>query len=507
VPVTVQWQVSTDGGGSFSDVAGATSDTLTVPSTTTGQSGNHYRAVFTNPGGTATTTAATLTVTPLAPVVTTDPADQTVIESATATFTAAATSSVPETVQWQVSTDGGATFSDLAGATSDTLTVASTTVGQSGDQYRAVFTNPGGTATTTAAVLTVTPLAPVVTTNPADLTVGEGATATFTAAASSSVPETVQWQVSTDGGATFSDVPGATSDTLTVPATTLGESGNQYRAVFTNPGGTATTTAATLTVTPAAPVVTTNPTDQAVVEGATATFTAAATSSVPETVQWQVSTDGGTTWSDLPGATTATLTIPPTVAAESGNQYRAVFTNPGGSATSTAATLTVTPLPPVVTTNPVDQTVTEGATATFTAAATSSVPTTVQWQVSTDGGATWTDVAGGTLSPFAGPTAFAALADPTSTLSVPLAALAQSGNQYRAVFTNAGGSVTTTAATLTVTPQQAPPPGAGGETPNPGGLAGTGSDVPGDGITALTFLLFFAGITLLVAGRRRKRAN
>src|SRR5947208_9036090 len=50
--------------------------------------------------------------------------------------------------------------------------------------------------------------------------------------------------------------------------------------------------------------------------------------------------------------------------------YRAVFTNSAGTATTTAATLTVNPAPvaPSVTTNPADQTLTAGATATFSAA-------------------------------------------------------------------------------------------------------------------------------------------
>src|SRR5207302_1285862 len=70
---------------------------------------------------------------------------------------------------------------------------------------------------------------------------------------------TVQWQVSTNGGTIWSDISGATSTTLTVTAPTVAQSGNKYRAVFTNSCGgtsTATTTAATLTVNPAAVTVT-----------------------------------------------------------------------------------------------------------------------------------------------------------------------------------------------------------------------------------------------------------
>jgi hypothetical protein len=89
--------------------------------------------------------------------------------------------------------------------------------------------------------------APSITANPNDQSVPAGAQATFTAAASGIAPPTVQWQVSSDGGKIFTYVPGATSMTLTFKAT-VGETGDQYRAVFTNELGEVSTTAATLTV-------------------------------------------------------------------------------------------------------------------------------------------------------------------------------------------------------------------------------------------------------------------
>jgi large repetitive protein len=62
----------------------------------------------------------------------------------------------------------------------------------------------------------------------------------------------VQWQVSSDHGATFHDIAGATSVAYSGTAS-LADSTKQFRAVFTNPTGTATTNAATLTVAPVVP--------------------------------------------------------------------------------------------------------------------------------------------------------------------------------------------------------------------------------------------------------------
>jgi hypothetical protein len=62
-------------------------------------------------------------------------------------------------------------------------------------------------------------------------------------------------------------------------------------------------------------------------------------------VQWQQSTDGGSTWSDISGATSTTYTTTNVLASDNGDRFRAVFTNVAGSATTNPATLSVTPPP------------------------------------------------------------------------------------------------------------------------------------------------------------------
>jgi hypothetical protein len=187
-----------------------------------------------------------------APVVTLDPTDQTVTAGQTATFTAAASGDPAPAVQWQVSTNGGFSFSNISGATGTTLTLTNVQTFQNGYQYQAVFTNSAGSATTSAATLTVNAaaVAPTITLNPTSQTVMAGQTVTFTALATGSPVPGVQWQVSTNGGSTFSNISGATGTTLTLPNVTTGMNGDKYRAVFSNGvGSPATTSAATLGVT------------------------------------------------------------------------------------------------------------------------------------------------------------------------------------------------------------------------------------------------------------------
>lgn len=185
------------------------------------------------------------------------------------------------------------------------------------------------------------------------------------------------------------------------------------------------------------PQITTQPGPQTVCAGVTVSFSAAASGTPLPTVQWQVSSDSGVTWQDLSGETSTTLLIA-TTSADNGKQYRAVFTNTAGNATTDAVTLTVNSVP-AITTQPTPQTVNAGQGVSFSAAASGAPVPTVQWQVSSDQGVTWQDLANATLA--------------TLTFS---AQNADNGKQYRAVFANSCGSATTTAAALTVNRSPAP---------------------------------------------------
>jgi hypothetical protein len=91
----------------------------------------------------------------VAPFILTQPISQTLKAGQTVSLRAAAGGIPAPTVQWQVSTNGGVSFSDIAGANSPTLVLVPTLVSQTGSQYRAVFTNAAGTAASNAASLTV----------------------------------------------------------------------------------------------------------------------------------------------------------------------------------------------------------------------------------------------------------------------------------------------------------------------------------------------------------------
>src|SRR6202035_1573773 len=108
------------------------------------------------------------------------------------------------------------------------------------------------------------------------------------------------------------------------------------------------------------------------------------------------STNGGTTWSNVTsGGTTAALKLTGLTAAQDQWQYRAQLTNPLGTYTTGAATLTVQ-FAPVVTKQPVSQTVAAGTQVTFTAASSADPAAGVQWLVSTNKGVTFSAITGAT---------------------------------------------------------------------------------------------------------------
>lgn len=179
------------------------------------------------------------------------------------------------------------------------------------------------------------------------------------------------------------------------------------------------------------PVVSTSPTDTSVASGSDAVFTAASSGGPGTSVVWQTTSDG-TTWADVPGATTTTLTLPAVTRSMDGLRVRAAFTNDEGTAVTDAATLSVAATAPQVT-DPVATSVTSGGTAHFAVTATGDPAPTLQWETSRDG-TTWSPVPGAT----------------GVTFDLPGATTADDGLLVRVVATNEAGTDTSAPAELTV---------------------------------------------------------
>lgn len=187
-----------------------------------------------------------------------------------------------------------------------------------------------------------TPLAPKVTAQPLSASVVAAQPVTFSVVASSALPASYQWQKSTDGGATFVDVPGATGASYTVATPQMSDTGSLLRVRVSSAAGSLTSSAAALSVTapaPTAPVIAVQPQNTSAPYGQGATFSVSATSSSTLSYQWRRN------GSAIDGATEATYSVPMTVPGDHGASFSVVVTNSVGSTASAAAALTVTGIP------------------------------------------------------------------------------------------------------------------------------------------------------------------
>jgi hypothetical protein len=173
-----------------------------------------------------------------------------------------------------------------------------------------------------------------------------------------------------------------------------------------------------------APSITTQPSSAIVTAGGTATFSVTATGTAPLTYQW--SKNGFA----ISGAASASYTTPATTAADNGSSFTVVVGNGAGSVTSSAATLTVTSAAtaPSITVQPSNATVAVGKTATFSVTATGTAPLSYQWRKS------GTAISGATSASY----------------TTPATTAADNGSSFTVVVGNGAGSVTSSAATLTV---------------------------------------------------------
>ena len=398
------------------NIPGANASSYTTPPASASDSGAIFAVIVDNSVGYVTSRGARLTVSSAAPLITTQPADRSVAAGKSATFTVVASGTAPLSYQWH--RNGVA----ISGATSASFTTGSLGAGDSGATFSVTVSNAAGKVTSRAAKLTVNGSAPTITVQPTDQSVTSGKSATFSVVAQGTAPLTYQWR--RNGAA----IAGASGPSYTTPAVSRGDSGATFSVLVTNSSGTATSRTATLTVTAgvAAPSITVQPADRSVTSGKSATFSVVAAGTAPLTYQWHRN------GSPIGGATGSSYTTPATTTSDGGTTFSVVVTNAAGSVASRAARLTVTAAAsgPTITTQPADQSLRSGQTATFSVVAAGSAPLSYQWRRN---GAT---LAGATSSSYTTPTA----------------GTSDSGATFSVVVTNAAGSVTSRSALLTVTP-------------------------------------------------------
>jgi gliding motility-associated-like protein len=343
------------------------------------------------------------------------------------------------TYQWQINTGSGfVNVTDDAvysGSTTGTLTISTVTDAMANHVFQCVLTatdNCGNPSSLNSNQVPLNPGYPVaITTQPADAEACFGTGASFSVSATGT-NLTYQWQESTDGGANFTNLNGETSATLQLNNLSIAANGYKYRVVITGSCSVETSASATLTVADKA-IITAQPENKIVCEGA-ATSLSATVTGLNLSYQWFVSTDAGTSFTKVNGATSSSLDLNNTIATMNGYQYRLVISGGcGADVTTNTVTVTVNSLP-AVTAQPSPITICEGANASFAITATGT-NLTYQWEESTDNGNTWTPLQGQTKA----------------TLNLSHAGFAMNGRLYRSLVSGAcTPAVASNAALLTV---------------------------------------------------------
>ena len=349
--ITWAWQRSTDGGVTWTAVGngvtasadGATTQ-LAVVGVNLGDTNSRFRAIASSAGAQTLSSAAILTVSSaVVPAsISVQPMPQRVSVGGSVSFAVTAAGSALQ-YQWQSSRDDS-NWVNVANATAPTLVLQGLTLEANGTRYRVVVSNSGGSVTSTAAELTVVAIAaaPAFTLQPLAASVTTPNAANFTVEVSGQPNPTLQWQRGNNGGSSFVDLAGATGNSYSTGATALSDNGAIFRVVATNSAGSVTSAAVGLNVAaaPAAPIVTEQPQDVRVVAGQVATLNVTVSGTPAPNLQWQLSSNGGASFSNINGATGRSYSLQ-TSLADNGNQYRVVATNSVGSANSRAALLTV----------------------------------------------------------------------------------------------------------------------------------------------------------------------
>ena len=336
--------------GSGTSAAAATA-TLTGLSTGTTY---HYRLVAQNSAGTTygydytfTTPTVPVPLNTVAPTLTGTAAVGQKLAATAGTWNPAGTSYA---YQWQRSSNGGSTWTNISSATQSSYTLAAADLGDVVRVQVAATNTYGTTSAYSANTATVASGAPASTAAPAisgTPTNGQKLTATAGTWNPAGTSYAYQWQRSSNGGSTWTNISSATQSSYTLGAADVGDV-VRVQVTATNTWGTATaSSASTTTVASGAPVSTVAPTisgtaavGQKLTAG-TGTWSPAAST---YTYQWQRSTTTSPsgTWTNITGATSSSYNL---ASSDHGNYVRVTVTatNTYGSATASSAASSLVP--------------------------------------------------------------------------------------------------------------------------------------------------------------------
>ncbi|MDR3457281.1 MAG: immunoglobulin domain-containing protein [Verrucomicrobiae bacterium] len=370
-PLSYAWSKNnsalTDGG----NLSGSGSATLTVANVSAGDAGN-YSVTVANTVGSATSSNASLAVI-LPPAIIAQPQGQTAAATGTASFTVTATGTGTLGYFWLKNGAALANGAKYSGVNTSALAISSIATADAGN-YSVIVSNLAGTVTSSNATLAVV-TSPTISAQPINRSVAAGTGVSFTVTAAGSSPLYFFWQKNggplTDGG----NISGTTTATLNLSNVTTTDAA-AYSVIVSNSLGSVVSSNATLAVLVPAGIVT-SPAGVITPAGSNITFTVTADGSAPLTFTWRKNGSPLANGGNISGANTTTLALANVTMNDAGN-YSVTVSNAVGGAVSSAASLTVL-IPPTINTQPINSTVSSGATVTFSVNISGTAPLNLQW--------------------------------------------------------------------------------------------------------------------------------
>ncbi|MCE9539648.1 MAG: ice-binding family protein [Bacteroidetes bacterium] len=299
-----------------------------------------------------------------APIVVTDPINDTVCFGDTASFSVTATGT-NLTYQWMDGITPLINGGNISGADSATLYIYPTSFSDTSSFYHVIVNGDLMPPDTSSYASLTVNTAPVITMQPTSKTVCEGDSTGFVVVATGTAL-TYQWRKG------LTNIFGATNDTLTIDPASISDVAGNYNVVITGACLPDVTSLSVSLDVNTSPVITMQPTSKTVCEGDSTGFVVVATGTAL-TYQWRK----GLT--NIFGATNDTLTIDPASISDVAGNYNVVITGTClPSVTSLSVSLDVNPSP-VITMQPTSKTVCEGDSTGFVVVATGTA-LTYQWR-------------------------------------------------------------------------------------------------------------------------------
>ncbi len=373
---TYQWLKNGSNLSNGGSVSGANISTLTLTNVQPTDSGASFRCAVTDACGNNTNSApATLTVNALPSITPGTPTNQSACVGTMATFTVNATGT-GLAYQWLLSTNAGASFANISGATTNSYTTPAATSTNDNYEYEVAVSGVcSPPVTSQVATLTVVNNT-AIQTQPTNVTACAASPVTFTVGATG--VNAYQWLSNNSPLSNGGNVSGATNATLVLASVALVDNGTAYNCVLTGCGNVQISSATATLAVVASPVISVQPAPQTLCGSGTVSFSVTATNATG--YQWLENNASLSNGGSILGATTATLTL----LGANTNNNGAVFacllagTAPCAPLLSGSGTLTVN-TPVFINSQPLGQTNCSGSPAAFSVSATGTA-LSYQWQ-------------------------------------------------------------------------------------------------------------------------------